>query len=97
MAKTQNQEKIQLKGPDLHFHQTELVPPEMNNRQEQIQHPSQMNGIDTLGFGVLDEFRDAYDQPGNTDPQHHADDDAYVDKMLWMDQLWRHGTSLQNG
>jgi hypothetical protein len=54
----------------------------MNNRQEQIQHPSQMNGIDTLGFGVLDEFRDAYDQPGNTDPQHHADDDAYVDKML---------------
>nr|WP_164837964.1 hypothetical protein [Alcaligenes sp. HPC1271] len=45
----------------------------------------------------MDEFRDAYDQSGNADTQHHANDDAYVDKMLWMDQLWRHALSLQSG
>jgi hypothetical protein len=54
----------------------------MDEHQQHRRRPGEMNGIKPVLAGVLDDTRDAGEQARDTQPHHHAHDDADMRERL---------------
>lgn len=71
-------EQIAFERPDLDAPKCEFEPPEVNDGQKHEQRPPKVHAVDLFALGMLNIPRQAIEQPRNTQPDHHADDDPDV-------------------